>query len=81
MQHRELPVRLGEIKEKAFDDDFIKKFKERQISDAYSICYEVVMYSDRVVIHAVLQKRIIKEFHVGHPGMLMMKSLTKSYVN
>ena len=61
-----------------FDDDFIKeiknkiKDKNRQISDAYSISNEVVMYSDRVVIPAALQKRIQKEFHVGHPGMLRM---------
>ena len=40
----EIPVTLGEIKEKVFDDDFIKEIKNkikdkaRQISDAYSIC-------------------------------------------
>ena len=66
-----LSVTLDEIK-KAFDDDFIKEIKKdknRQILDAYSICNNVVMYSDRVVIPAALQKRILKEFHVGHPRM------------
>ena len=48
--------------------------------DAYSICNEVVMYSDRVVILAALQKRVLKEFHVGHPGMSKMKSLVRSLI-
>ena len=83
---RELLVTLGEIKENAFDDDFIKeiknkiKDKNRQISDAYSICNEVVMYSDRVVIPPALQKRILKEFHVGYPGMSRMRSPMRSNV-
>ena len=83
---RNLPVTLSVIKEKAFDDDFIKeiknkiKDKDRQISDSNSICNEVVMYSDHVVIPAVLQKRIQKEFHIGPPGMSKMKSLIRSYI-
>ena len=82
---REFPVTLGKIKEKAFDDDFIKeiknkiKDKDRQISDANSICNDIVMHSDRVVIPAVFQKRILKEFHVGYP-IISRKSLMRSYV-
>ena len=38
------------------------------------------MYSDRVVIPPALQKRILKEFHVGHPGMSRMRSLMRSNV-
>ena len=55
-------------------------YKDQQISDAYSICNEVVMYSNRVVILAALQKRILKEFHVSHPRMSEIKSLMRSYV-
>ena len=83
---RELLITLGEIREKGFNDDFIKeikneiKDKDQQISDAYSIFNEVVMYSDQVVLPAVLQKRILKEFHVGHPGMLRMKNLIRRFV-
>ena len=56
------------------------KDKDRKISDAYSICNEVVMYSDWVVISVALQKWIQKEFHVGHPGISRIKSLIRSYV-
>ena len=38
------------------------------------------MYSDRVVIPAELQKRILKEFHVSHPRISRMKGLMKSHV-
>ena len=83
---RDLPVILGEIKEKAFDDSMKKiknkiKYKNQQISDAYSVCNEVVMYSDLIVIPTALQKRILKEFYVSHLGMSRMKSLMRSYVN
>ena len=82
---RELQLTLCEIKEKAFDEDFIKQIKKKedkdqQISDAYSICNEVVIYSDRAVIPAAWQKRILNEFHVGNPGMSMMKSLMRSFI-
>ena len=56
---RELPITLDEIKEKVFDD-FIKEIKnkindkDQQVSDAYSICNEVVMYGDWVVLPAAL---------------------------
>ena len=38
------------------------------------------MYSDQVVISAALQRRILKEFHVGHPEISRIKSLMRSYV-
>lgn len=46
----------------------------------YSICDNVLLYSDRVVIPTTLQKRMLKEFHVGHPGISRMKSLMRSFV-
>ena len=63
-----LPFTCGEIKRKAFEDDFIKgikikrKDKDRQISSAYSICNEVVTYNDRVFIPAAFQKEYLKNF-------------------
>ena len=68
------------------DDNFIvemkKKLKDRSTTEAeaYSICNDVLMYSERVVVPLSLQKRILKEFHTGHPGMSRMKSLMKSCV-
>ena len=39
----------------------------------------VMMYADRIVIPASLQKRILKEFQVGHLGISRMKSLMRGY--
>ena len=38
------------------------------------------MYSERVLVLLLVQKRILKEFHIGHPGISRMKSLMRSYV-
>ena len=46
---------------------------------ASSICDNVVLYADWVVMPLVLQKKILKELHLGHPGILQMKSLMRSY--
>lgn len=82
---RELPVTLDEIKSKAEVDEFIISTKEKINSnqldeEIYSICDNVLLYSDRVVIPTTLQKRMLKEFHVGHPGISRMKSLMRSFV-
>ena len=37
------------------------------------------MYAQRVVIPRVLQKKVLKEFHLGHSGISRMKSLRRSY--
>ena len=37
------------------------------------------MYVQRVVIPRVLRKKVLKEFHLGHPGISRMKSLMRSY--
>ena len=59
-----------------------KKLKDRSKteSDVYSICNDILMYSERVVAPLSLQKQILKEFLTGHPGISRMKSLTRSYV-
>ena len=59
-----------------------EKLKDRSTteSEVYSISNEVLMYSERVLVLLLLQKRILKEFHTGHPGISRMKSLMRSYV-
>ena len=37
------------------------------------------MYGERVVIPTVLTKKILKDFHIGHPGMSRLKALMRSY--
>ena len=37
------------------------------------------MCADRIVIPTSLRKRMLKEFHVGHPGISKMKSQIKCY--
>ena len=54
-----------------------KKYKTS--SPAYSMCDEVLLYAGRVVMLVVLQKQILKEFHLGHPGIGCMKALMRSY--
>ena len=56
-----------------------KKYKTS--SPAYSICDEVLLYAGRVVMPVVLQRRILKEFHQGHPGVGRMKALMRSYTH
>ena len=83
---RELPVALEEIRKEAAKDEFITQIKERitnkdkQVTNAYMLCNEVLLYRDRVVIPATLQRRILKDFHIGHPGITRTKSLMRSYV-
>ena len=83
---RELPVTLHEIKRETFNDEYIDLTKtkitekDQHISSNFSPCDEVLMYSERVIIPQKLQKRILKYFHVGHPGKNRMKSLMRSYV-
>ena len=50
------------------------------MNDKFRTLTQSVMYCYRVVIPAALQKIILKEFHVGHQGMSMMKSIMRSYV-
>ena len=54
--------------------------QDRQNSGPYSICDNILLYSDRVVVPEALQKRILRQFHIGHPGTSRMKSLMRSFV-
>ena len=54
--------------------------KNTKIEETYSLCDNVLLYSERVVIPKTLQKRILHDFHTGHPGINRMKSRMRSYV-
>ena len=77
---------LEEIKSKTKFDKFINQNKKELMSqkvktnNIFSIYDGILMYGERVVIPAVLTKKILKDSHTGHPVMSRMKALTRSYV-
>ena len=48
--------------------------------DSLSIYDDCLMFTERLVVPASLQQRVLKQFHVGQPGRRRMKSLVRSYV-
>ena len=46
---------------------------------ALNIVDSCVMFGDRVVIPATLRRRVLKQFHLGHPGINRMKAIARSY--
>ena len=46
----------------------------------FSTCNGILIYGERVVIPVVLTKKILKDFHAGHPGMSRRKPLMRSFV-
>ena len=77
---------LDQIKQEALRDEYINRIKTKilekdlRITDVFSKCDDVLLYRERVVIPSILQKRILKDFHAGHPGSNRMKSLMGSFV-
>ena len=75
---KELPVTLGQIKHEVLNDEFIRQTKiktkickrDQQTSDIFSQCDEVLLYSEQGIIPTTLQKRILKDFHAGHTGIM-----------
>ena len=49
-------------------------------NNIFSTCNGILMHGEQVVIPAVLTKKILKDFHTGHPRMSRMKALTRSYI-
>lgn len=39
-----------------------------------------LMYCERIIIPFVLQKKMLSQLHSGHPGIVKMKALARSYV-
>ena len=83
---RELPVTPQKIKREAQEDEFISATKQKIadknqcIADIFSLCDNVLLYGERVVIPKTLQKRILKDFPADHPGKNRMKNLMQSYM-
>lgn len=81
----DLPVTLEEIKAKTLKDIFVKEVKEKlkdkiKLDNVFSICNEMLMYGERVVVPTSKQKSILKEFHNVYLGIPRMKTLIRSYV-
>ena len=83
---KELLVSLLEIKSETMNDDFITNMKQKitakneNVPEVFTLCDHVLLYSERVLISKKLQNRILRDFHTGHPGIIRMKSLMRSYV-
>ena len=81
---REFPVTLDQTKQETLNDEFIRQTKicekDPQTSNIFSLWDEVLLYGEQVAIPSTLQRRILKDFHAGHPGITRMKSLMRSYV-
>lgn len=58
------------------------RFKVKNITgnNAFSLCNDVLMYAERIVITALLQRRMLNEFHIGHLGIFRMKFLMRCYI-
>ena len=54
--------------------------KDPNMPEVFSLCDDVLLYNDRVVIPSSLQKKILRDFHTGHPGKNRSKSLMRCYV-
>lgn len=59
------------------DREFHQFFLRRESISIYDNC---LMYGERVVIPRSLQLFVLKQFHIGHPGMNRMKAVMRSYV-
>ena len=49
-------------------------------NNIFSTCNGILMYGERVVIPAVLTKKMLKDLQTRHPGMSQMKALMRSYI-
>ena len=83
---KELPVTLLEIKSEAMNKDFITNIKQKitakneKVPAVFSLCDNVLLYSERVVIPKKLQNRNLRDFHTRYLGIDKMMSLMRSYV-
>uniref|UniRef100_A0A183F4I7 RNA-directed DNA polymerase n=1 Tax=Heligmosomoides polygyrus TaxID=6339 RepID=A0A183F4I7_HELPZ len=56
--------------------DLLKYYNRR---DSLSTLKGCLLLADRVVIPAQLQPRVLRQLHTGHPGIVRMKALARSY--
>ena len=83
---KELPVTLVDIKRESREDEFIQSIKikihnnDPNMTEVFSLCDDVLLYNDRVVIPNSLQRKILRNFQMGHPGKNHTKSFMHCYV-
>ena len=61
-----------------FDDDELKIYFNRR--NSLSVVKDVLFFCDRVVIPLPYRRKVLKQLHIGHPGIPRMKSLARNYV-
>ena len=54
--------------------------KRLMVKRFFSIYDGILMYAEQVVIPGALKKKILKDFHSGHPSIARMKTLMRSDV-
>uniref|UniRef100_A0AA85J8L0 Integrase catalytic domain-containing protein n=1 Tax=Trichobilharzia regenti TaxID=157069 RepID=A0AA85J8L0_TRIRE len=47
--------------------------------DSLCVVKDCLMFGERVVIPEALRNKLLKQFHMGHPGIQRMKSIARSY--
>ena len=83
---KELPVTLTDIKRESRENKFIQAIKNKihnkdpNVPEVFSLCDGVLLYNDRVVIPNSLQRKILRDFHMGYQGKNRTKSLMRCYV-
>ena len=60
------------------NDPFFSKFKS--INHDLTICRGCIMYQNRVFVPETLRCKVLDLFHENHPGVVAMKSLTRSLI-
>ena len=83
---RKFPVKINQIKQEAPRDKYINMIKtkilekDQRTTNVFSTSDDVLPYRERIVIPSTFQKRILKDFHAGHPGSNRMEILMRSFV-
>lgn len=60
------------------DDRELKQFFNRR--ESLTISNNIVLFNDRVVIPTELRGKLLEQLHVGHPGIVRMKNLARSFI-
>ncbi|XP_062713844.1 uncharacterized protein K02A2.6-like [Aedes albopictus] len=60
------------------NDPEIKAFYNRK--ESLTVVQGCILFGDRVVVPQLYQNRILQRLHHGHPGIVRMKSLARSFV-
>ncbi|XP_050072320.1 uncharacterized protein K02A2.6-like [Anopheles maculipalpis] len=70
-------IQAGWPRNMAYGAD-LARFHSRK--DALTTVEGCILFGERVVVPAVLQKRCLNQLHQGHPGIQRMKAIARSFV-